>query len=49
MKIENFKSFINEEITDFSPKINLILGKNGQGKSNFYSGLIKSNKIRLNK
>jgi len=37
LHIHNFKSFLDEKIEKFSNRINLIIGKNGQGKSNFYS------------
>ena len=39
IEILNYKSFLHEKISKISPRINLILGKNGQGKSNFYSAL----------
>ena len=37
--IKNYKSFLDERIEGFDPKINLILGSNGHGKSNLYSAL----------
>lgn len=40
LRIQNYRSFIDETIAPFNPQITLILGANGQGKSNFYSALI---------
>jgi structural maintenance of chromosome 3 (chondroitin sulfate proteoglycan 6) len=37
--IVNFKSYLYQKIDLDSTKIHLILGKNGQGKSNFYGAL----------
>ena len=39
LEIKNFKSFLNETIDQFSSNLNLVIGKNGHGKSNFYSAL----------
>ena len=36
--IKNFKSYKDEFLNDLNPKFNIILGKNGQGKSNFFNG-----------
>ncbi|KAG4304555.1 hypothetical protein PORY_001948, partial [Pneumocystis oryctolagi] len=38
--IQGFKSYKDQTITDiFSPKYNVIVGKNGSGKSNFFSAI----------
>ena len=39
LEIKNFKSFLNEKISHFSPHLNLILGLNGQGKTNLYGAI----------
>lgn len=39
IEILNFKSFLQEKISQLSEQVNLILGQNGQGKSNIYSAL----------
>ena len=36
--LRNFKSYREEIITDISKEINVVIGKNGHGKSNFYKG-----------
>ena len=36
--LKNFKSYQNETVTNLSPHINVIIGRNGQGKSNFFKG-----------
>ena len=38
--LKNFKSYQNQMVTNISPRINLIIGKNGQGKSNFFKGTL---------
>lgn len=38
LEIKNFKSFLEEKI-ELNSGLNLIIGLNGQGKSNFYSAL----------
>ena len=38
--LKNFKSYKNQMVTNISPRINLIIGKNGQGKSNFFKGTL---------
>jgi len=37
--LKNFKSYDNQLIPDLSPNINLFIGQNGQGKSNFFKGI----------
>ena len=37
--IQNFKSYKYEVITELNKSINVILGKNGQGKSNLLNGM----------
>lgn len=39
ISIKNFKSYDNQIIGGFNPNINIILGGNGQGKSNFFKGI----------
>jgi Chromosome segregation ATPases len=39
--IQNFQSYKYEVIDDISPYANLILGKNGHGKSNIINGILK--------
>jgi len=46
VSIRNFRSFLEEEISDFSEQLNLVIGKNGQGKSNFYAGFFISHSLR---
>lgn len=36
--IENFKSYESQVINNLNPHINIIIGKNGEGKSNFFKG-----------
>jgi AAA15 family ATPase/GTPase len=36
--IENFKSYESQVINNLNPQINIIIGKNGEGKSNFFKG-----------
>ena len=40
LAIENFTSYKNLKISDFSSRSNLILGYNGHGKSNFLNGTL---------
>ena len=37
--LKNFKSYEHQVINNLSPNINIIIGKNGQGKSNFFKGM----------
>ena len=39
--LKNFKSYKDVAITDLNPGINIVLGRNGHGKSNVHLG--KSN------
>lgn len=39
LKIKNFKSYKSIEIDDLNKCFNLIIGKNGHGKSNFFEAL----------
>lgn len=36
--LKNFKSYDHQLVNNLSPHINVILGKNGDGKSNFFKG-----------
>ncbi len=39
--IEGFKSYKDQTIAEpFSPKINVVVGANGSGKSNFFHGAL---------
>lgn len=38
--LHNFKSYSDVHITNLNPKINIILGQNGHGKSNFFQALL---------
>lgn len=38
ISLRNFKSYENQLITNLNPRINVILGSNGQGKSNLFKG-----------
>ena len=51
LKIKNFKSYKAVEITDLNKHFNLIIGKNGHGKSNFFEALqfLLSLKYKLTK
>jgi DNA replication and repair protein RecF len=40
--LKNFKSYDTQMVHDLSPRINLFIGQNGQGKSNFFKGTIPS-------
>lgn len=40
INLQNFKSYGNETITDLNDKMNIIVGKNGHGKSNIHHGKI---------
>ena len=35
----NFKSYKCQDLVDLSPRINLILGRNGHGKSNLFNAI----------
>ena len=39
VEICNFKSFFLDKVSVFSREVNLIVGLNGQGKSNFYGAI----------
>ncbi|KAK5078948.1 Structural maintenance of chromosomes protein 3 [Lithohypha guttulata] len=40
MTIQGFKSYKNQTVVDpFSPKVNVIVGRNGSGKSNFFAAI----------
>ena len=51
LKIKNFKSYKSIEIDDLNKCFNLIIGKNGHGKSNFFEALqfLLSTKYKLTK
>lgn len=38
LAMKGFKSYEDELINNLSPHINIIIGKNGEGKSNFFKG-----------
>lgn len=38
ISLRNFKSYENQLIANLNPRINVILGSNGQGKSNLFKG-----------
>uniref|UniRef100_R7WDJ5 Structural maintenance of chromosomes protein 3 n=1 Tax=Aegilops tauschii TaxID=37682 RepID=R7WDJ5_AEGTA len=47
--IQGFKSYREETSTDpFSPKVNVVVGANGSGKSNFFHGNIFKRTVMLN-
>ena len=37
--LHNFKSYEHQVITNLNSRINVVLGSNGQGKSNFFKGI----------
>ena len=36
--IKNFKSYLDFRLNDLNPCLNVVIGKNGHGKSNFFQG-----------
>jgi chromosome segregation ATPase len=38
--LKNFKSYENQTIASLNSRINIVVGANGQGKSNFFKGTI---------
>ncbi len=36
--LKNFKSYEHQSLTNLNSRINVIVGANGQGKSNFFKG-----------
>ena len=38
--LKNFKSYEQQAVNDLNSRINIILGSNGQGKSNFLKGIL---------
>ncbi len=36
--LKNFKSYENQALSNLNSRINVIIGSNGQGKSNFFKG-----------
>ena len=40
LRVQNYRSFLDETIAPLSPQVTLVVGSNGQGKSNFYSALM---------
>lgn len=36
--IKNFKSYQKQVLNQLNPNINIVLGSNGQGKSNLFKG-----------
>jgi AAA15 family ATPase/GTPase len=38
--LKNFKSYEQQAVNDLNSRINVILGSNGQGKSNFLKGIL---------
>lgn len=39
--LKNFKSYESQAINDLNSRINVVVGSNGQGKSNFFKGNFK--------
>lgn len=37
--LNNFKSYKYQNITDFNDRVNVIVGKNGHGKSNLFNSI----------
>ncbi len=44
LSLINFKSYSKHNIFGFNPYINVIIGGNGQGKSNIFKGTLLFNK-----
>ena len=40
IEIKNFTSYRHQKIEGFNKGVNLIIGKNGEGKSNLLNGII---------
>ncbi len=36
--LKNFKSYEHQSLNDLNSRINIVVGSNGQGKSNFFKG-----------
>jgi AAA15 family ATPase/GTPase len=36
--LKGFKSYEDETLNNLHPRINIVLGRNGEGKSNFFKG-----------
>jgi AAA15 family ATPase/GTPase len=47
LTIKNFKSYSNLILKDINKSLNIILGRNGQGKSNIHSGNFSLYKLAL--
>lgn len=45
--MKNFKSYENQIVNNFSPHINVIIGRNGEGKSNFFKGTFLLNQLLI--
>lgn len=38
--LKGFKSYEDETLNNLHPRINIVLGRNGEGKSNFFKGTL---------
>lgn len=47
--IKNFKSYLDEHIDTLNPAVNVFVGRNGHGKSNFFQAIsfVLSDKYQL--
>lgn len=41
--LHHFKSYEHQSVTNLNSRINVVLGSNGQGKSNFFKGTLTIN------
>jgi chromosome segregation ATPase len=40
ISLKGFKSYEDESLNNLHPRINIVLGRNGEGKSNFFKGTL---------
>ncbi len=40
ISLKGFKSYEDETLNNLHPRINIVLGRNGEGKSNFFKGTL---------